>query len=53
MQVAMRDEKTIEITPENVAEHHLLEKFDGCKISVERPKPFDSNVVKLIVKRDA
>jgi hypothetical protein len=50
MKVEMRDEKTIVIFPETTAEQIVIQRFVGGMVSTETPKPFQQNIVPLIVE---
>jgi hypothetical protein len=52
MRVEMRDAKTIIITPENTAEMVALQKFEGAKLSIEKPAPMQPNVDSIKIQRE-
>lgn len=50
MKIEMRDEKTLVITPESIAEQVLLKRFEGAQAKTEKPQPFHTNVEPLIIE---
>ena len=50
MKVEMEDERTIRITPESTAEMIVLRSLAAGTVTIEKPKPFQTNVESLLIK---
>ena len=51
MIIETRNDKTLVIRPETVAEQTFLARFKDATIKVEDPQPFASNVSVLLIER--
>ena len=50
MKIDLVDAKEMTITPETTAELLALKAFDGAKITIEKAKPFHTNVETLKIE---
>ena len=50
MKVEFRDDKTLIVTPELSIDQVLLAKFEGGTISVEKPRPMEMNIERLVIR---
>lgn len=50
MKVEVRDESTLVLTAETVAEHVLLKRFEGVTAKLETVRPFGINATTLILE---
>ena len=52
MRAELRDENTLIVTSESTAELVALAKFEGAKVEIEKPKPFQANVELIRIVRE-
>lgn len=51
MIIETRNDRTLIVRPETVAEQTFLATFEGAKIQIEKPQPFANNVSILKIER--
>ena len=50
MEIKVRDENTLVIEPQDASEMFFLQRFEGGKITIEKPQPMQPNIVRLKIE---